>query len=248
MREPRITVLIAVAAGAAIVAAGSTPAARAQDSPAAVTGPSMQDAEVEAPASPTVIQLVERVMSTGDNAGLPFVVVDKVEAKVFVYGPDARFHGWTPALVGLAPGDDSEPGIGDRPMSGIRPEERTTPAGRFIASYGPAAGGKTVLWVDYDTAVSLHPVVTSNPKEHRLKRLRSADPADNRITYGCINVPARFYQEVVRPAFTGTRGVVYVLPDTKRVEDVFPALQMGAGQAPLALAGSGLKADAEAPE
>jgi hypothetical protein len=174
------------------------------------------------PREETTESLARWVAATGDNAGLPYVVVDKAKATVSVFGPDGLLLGSTPALLGQALGDDSVPGIGDRPLSQIRPEERTTPAGRFIAAYGPTEGGGETFWVDYATAVSLHPVPTANPKERRLQRLRSASPADNRITYGCINVSAAFYKAVVHKTFADTRGVVYVLPDTRPVQDVFP--------------------------
>ena len=101
------------------------------------------------------------------------------------------------------------------------PEERTTPAGRFVASLGYNVHGKDVLWVDYATAVSLHRVITTNPKERRLQRLASPTPLDHRISYGCINVPAKFYDNVVSPAFTGTYGIVYVLPETRSNSETF---------------------------
>ena len=78
-----------------------------------------------------------------------------------------------------------------------------------------------MLWVDYDAGVALHRVVTSNPKERRLQRLASASPAEHRISYGCINVPAAFYDGVVAPAFAHTSGVVYILPETRPMEAVF---------------------------
>jgi hypothetical protein len=182
-------------------------------------------------ASPLVVELAAWVNASDDHHGLPFVIVDKLGASLFVYGPDGTLLGSAPALVGLARGDDATPGIGKRPMSAIRPEERTTPAGRFVAAYGRAAGGRRVLWVDYVDAISLHPVVTSNPKEHRLARLKSAEPEDHRISYGCINVPATFYNQVVRPAFAKSTGLVYVLPDTKSVEEVFPGFRAPPQQA-----------------
>src|SRR5471032_2029500 len=103
----------------------------------------------------------------------------------------------------------------------MRPEERTTTAGRFVAALGRNFGGKEILWVDYDSAISLHPVVTTKPEERRLQRLATPTPLDNRISYGCINVPAKFFDNVVRPAFTGTNGIVYVLPETRLPREVF---------------------------
>jgi hypothetical protein len=118
-------------------------------------------------------------------------------------------------------GDVAVPGIGNRKMSSIRPEERTTPAGRFVASLGRNLSGVEILWVDYDTAISMHRVITTKPKEHRLQRLATPTPLDNRISYGCINVPVKFYVNVLRPAFTGTNGIVYVLPETMSARDFF---------------------------
>ena len=166
-------------------------------------------------------QLADWVVDSGDNLNLPFVIVDKVNARVFVFDAGGRIRGAAPALLGLARGDHSVPGIGERELSNIRPEERTTPAGRFVAAIGHNARGEDVVWVDYDGAVSMHRVITSNPKERRLHRLATPTPKDNRISYGCINVPVAFYETVVRPAFTGTEGIVYVLPEVRSMREVF---------------------------
>jgi hypothetical protein len=172
-------------------------------------------------ASPDVRYMANWVVDSGDNRGMPFVIVDKKDAKVFVFNADGRLRSAAPALLGSALGDDSVPGIGDRKLSSIRPEERTTPAGRFVAALDRNLHGEEILWVDYDAAISMHPVITTNPKEHRLQRLATSTPLDNRISYGCINVPAKFYKNVVHPAFTGTNGIVYVLPETRSAKEVF---------------------------
>jgi len=161
------------------------------------------------------------VVDSGDNHGMPFVIVDKKDAKVFVFNADGRLRSAAPALLGLALGDDAVPGIGDRKLSSMRPDERTTPAGRFVAALGRNLHGKEILWVDYDGGVSLHPVITTNLKEHRAQRLATPTPLDNRISYGCINVPAKFFENVVHPTFTGTNGIVYVLPETRSPQKVF---------------------------
>ena len=174
-------------------------------------------------AEDAVRKLADWVVMSGDNNGSPFIIIDKVTARVFVFDSQRQFLAATPALLGAALGDDSVPGIGERKLSAIRPEERTTPAGRFVARIGTATGNHEVLWVDFETAVSLHPIVNVR-KERRAQRLQSPSPEDNRITYGCINVPAPFYAQVVRPLFADTSGVVYILPETKALNEVFPAL------------------------
>lgn len=130
----------------------------------------------------TVARLADWVASTGDNEDMPYIVVDKTAAVVAVYDAKGKLLGSDAALVGSAQGDDSAPGVGDRELSDIPMEDRTTPAGRFIGGFGPAAGSDRVLWIDYATAISLHAVITSNPTEKRLDRLKSKTPDDNRST------------------------------------------------------------------
>jgi len=167
--------------------------------------------------------IADWVVDSGDNHQLPFVIVDKLSAKVFVFNASGQLRGSAPALLGLALGDESVPGIGSRKLSGIHPAERTTPAGRFVAALGRNLRGEEILWVDYKSAISLHRVLTSNRAEHRAQRLASTNLPDKRISYGCINVPADFYETVVSPIFTGTSGIVYVLPDTRALWKIFPS-------------------------
>jgi hypothetical protein len=172
-------------------------------------------------ASLDVRYLADWVIDSNNNRGLSFAILDKKEAKVFVFYGDGRLRSAASALLGAAVGDDSVPGIGNRKLASIRPEERTTPAGRFVAALDRNLHGKEMLWVDYDAAISMHPVITSNPLERRAERLATPSPLDKRISYGCINVPPEFFKNVVSPAFKGTNGIVYVLPETRAVQEVF---------------------------
>lgn len=182
-------------------------------------------ADSDKPPSETVSIVTNWIIASGDNGGLPFMVIDKVAAMVFLFDAEGQFIGATPALLGITAGDDSAPGVGDRELSDIKPEDRTTPAGRFVAKFGLASGNRNVLWVDYETSISLHPVITTNKKERRLQRLRSSSAYDNRITFGCINVPAKFYDNMVKPLFADTNGIVYILPEFKYLFEVFPAFR-----------------------
>lgn len=172
-------------------------------------------------ASHSVRQFADWILHSEDNAQQPFAIVDKVAARAYVFFADGRLRGTAPVLLGLAVGDHAVPGIGDRPLAAIRPHERTTPAGRFVAEMDRNLQGKEILWVDYELAVSIHPVVTSNRKERRLQRLNTRTALDNRISYGCINVPVNFFATVVRPTFVETGGIVYVLPESKPLAEVF---------------------------
>jgi hypothetical protein len=178
-------------------------------------------------ASRDVHHIADWVVDSGDNGGLPFVIVDKTDAKVFVFDAGGRIQGAAPALLGSARGDHTVPGIGDRELSDMPPETRTTAAGRFVAALGMSTRGEDVVWVDYDAAISLHRVITTRPQDRRLERLATPTPLDNRISYGCINVPKRFYETVVSPAFTGTDGIVYVLPETRTARELFGSYDVG---------------------
>jgi hypothetical protein len=195
-------------------------AAAAQADPAMLPPQQQVNFERES-ASPQARQIANWIIDSGDNQRLPFVIVDKTDARVFVFDADGRLLGAAAALLGAALGDDSVPGIGTRKLASIRPEERTTPAGRFVASLDRNLHGGEILWVDYESAISLHPVITSNPKERRAERLATPTPLDNRISYGCINVPVAFFHGVVSPAFKASNGIVYILPETRPMQKVF---------------------------
>jgi hypothetical protein len=168
-------------------------------------------------------QIANWIVHSSDNGALPFLIIDKRQAKVYAFNVDGRLRGAAPVLLGLSRGDESVPGIGERKIADIRPHERTTPAGRFIAELGVNTKGEDIIWVDYDSAVSMHRVRATNPKERRLTRLASPTPADNRISYGCINVPVQFYEGVLMPTMARRRAVVYVLPDVRSARALFGA-------------------------
>lgn len=175
----------------------------------------------EASATPEARYIADWIADSRDNAGAEFLIVDKISAHLYVFDSDARLRASTPVLLGTAIGDDSAPGIGARPLAEVLLEERTTPAGRFVAERGHNLRGEDVVWVDYDAAVSMHRVLHTNPAEQRLQRLATPTAQDNRISYGCINVPAAFYESAVRPMFATRRAIVYVLPEVRSVHQVF---------------------------
>jgi hypothetical protein len=173
------------------------------------------------PFSSEARQIADWVVDSGDNKDKPFAIVDKVAAKVFVFEPDGHLRGAAPALLGIAKGDHNAPGIGERELSAIRLQDRTTPAGRFVATMGFNNKGKDILWVDYDSALSMHRVINTRPQDRRPHRLATPTPLDNRISFGCINVPIKFFDTVVSPTFTGKEGIVYILPETKSAQSLF---------------------------
>jgi hypothetical protein len=170
------------------------------------------------PASADVRRVANWVADSGDNQAMNYAVVDKVAAKVFLFDPQGRLLAAAPALLGSAHGDDTVPGIGEKPIKDVLPDEKTTPAGRFVAEVGESSSrGEDVVWVDYDAAVSMHRVLKV---PERLKSLASPTPDDNRMSFGCINLPDTFYEHHLRPA--ADRGlVIYVLPETRPLKQTF---------------------------
>jgi len=171
--------------------------------------------------SGTVIELAGWVVAAKDSQGYPFAVIDKAAAQILVFGGDGRLRGAAPGLFGSAIGDHSAPGIAGLALREIPGRDRTTPAGRFVGGFGPSIDAGRVLWVDYDSSVSMHPTATGVPAERRVERLASPSPDDNRVTHGCINISPEFYEQVIRPTFE-RGGVFYILPDAAPMEETFP--------------------------
>jgi hypothetical protein len=155
----------------------------------------------------------DAILQSRDHGGSEFVIIDKKHATLYVFN--------SAVLLGSAVGDDSVPDIGSRPLDQVRPEERTTPAGRFVAERGRNTAGEDIVWVDYDAAVSMHRVRAANVKERRLERLATPSTDDNRISYGCVNIPKPFYEAVIAPTFAQKSAIVYVLPEVKALHEVF---------------------------
>lgn len=176
---------------------------------------------VPRPAPGTPLERVAQWAAMGDAGGRPYVIIDKAAARVMVFDAQGRPVHSVPALLGSALGDDSTPGIGDKPLSQIKPEERITPAGRFVAQLGENLNGEDIVWIDYDSAVSMHRVRKVKESERRFERLASETSEDNRISNGCINLPVAFYEQVLKPLVEAGPTMVYVLPEQRPLHEVF---------------------------
>jgi|KBSSwiStaDraftv2_1062776.scaffolds.fasta_scaffold68107_2 hypothetical protein len=211
-------------------AASSTRKSNTPSTPNA-NAPKPPEARDPAALSADASAALARVMQSSDNAGAPFIIIDKRNAHLWLFDAQGQARGHTAVLLGLARGDDTVPGIGDKPLEKIKPGERTTPAGRFIAEAGRNARGDDIYWIDYDSAVSMHRVHDVDRGDRRLERLATPSVADNRISYGCINVPAAFYDQTLLPAIGRARPVVYLLPETRPLNTLFDPGQV-AGRSP----------------
>lgn len=207
--------------------AAAAPAATKADRPRAKAAPPARQDKLVARyadfgrehASTDVRRLAHWVADSRDNGARAFVVIDKREARVYLFDPQARLQAAAPALLGSARGDDTAPGVGDKPIAEVLDEEKTTPAGRFIAEVGESSSrGEDVVWVDYDAAVSMHRIIQV---PERLRAMATPTPEDNRMSFGCINLPVPFYEQALRPTVDRTGAVVYVLPETRSLQQTF---------------------------
>ena len=190
--------------------------------PGAIVGKYVKRANLKSEvASAEARQMADWVVDSGDNKHMPFVILDKKEAKVYVFHAHGGLRGAAPVLLGITVGDDSFPGVGNKPLRDVKPEEKTTPAGRFLAASDKNNHGADIVWIDYESSVSLHAVVKGTPAERRAERLASPLPSERRISFGCVNVPANFFKTALHASFKKSDGIVYVLPETRSVNQVF---------------------------
>ena len=175
--------------------------------------------EITAP--PLIESFAADVMRAHDAEGRPFAIIDKPQAGIWVFDAQGHLLAQSAVLVGQARGDVAPPDIGTRPLNQVQPHEKITASGRFVTEAGRNTRHEDIVWLDYDAAMSMHRV-RHVPGEQRPKRLATPDVADNRISYGCVNIPPDFYDRQIKPLFSTNPGVVYILPEGKSVSSVFP--------------------------
>ncbi len=173
------------------------------------------------PVSAGVREVANWAFFTHDNQGRAVVILDKQAATVYSFDPNGKLVADAPVLLGLTVGDDTVPGVGDKPLADVRDDEKTTPAGRFVAVPGWDDSGVDVVWIDYGAAVAMHRVIDKVRAERRPERLASPNAQDRRISFGCINLPIPFYEQVLSPTVHKTGAIVYVLPEVKTPHEVF---------------------------
>lgn len=165
-------------------------------------------------ASADVREVAQWVLDAADHRRRPFAIVDKNDARIYVFDAGGTLIGASATLLGSARGDASPRDIANRAPDSLLPSERTTPAGRFASEPGHNDKGEAIVWIDYDASLALHRLRPAPAAQRRAQRLASASPEDNRISLGCIVVPGEFYDAVIAPYLGRRRGVVYVLPES----------------------------------
>ena len=162
-------------------------------------------------AAPEVQQVAAWAVDSLDHAGLPFVVIDKVRARLFAFDPQGRLQGSAPVLLGASHEDG--------------PAAPATPAGRFVADPQLSARSDGIVWVHADTMLSLYEVASSAAPGPRLQRLASDNVQDKRISDGSLHVAADFYRDHLS-ALRWQDSIAYVLPEALPWQQVFGAARL----------------------
>jgi hypothetical protein len=151
------------------------------------------------------------VQQSKDNAGRPYIIADKQSGEIHIVGADGQVKATAPALYGRKMGDGMT--IGETPAGIFTIHQEAAPAsyGGDLQQFATAPDGDVY---------AIHRVLTNN-KQDRPGRLASPTAEDNRISLGCINIPADLYNKYLSGKFDGK---LYVLPDQRSLGDVFKGI------------------------
>lgn len=144
----------------------------------------------------------------------PVLVLDKENASLTVYYPDTQTRITQPALLGRIKSDKLD-------MTNYDHEERAngiTPSGTFTVNneFSWQLNEPMLVFIQGAYAVdAIHPLWTRNPDQHRVQRLYSPTPADNRVTGGCVNVDPDFFYNVLVNLPNGTKFTI--LPEAEKL-------------------------------
>lgn len=151
------------------------------------------------------------VRQSHDNNGQRYVIADKAAGTIHIMDAAGNELASAPALYGKRTGDGMS--LGETPAGVFMLHNQSAPRsyGGDLQQFATAPNGDIY---------AVHRVLTNN-NQNRQGRLDSATPNDNRVSLGCINIPADIYNKFLNKGF---QGKLYVLPDQKKLGDVFPGL------------------------
>jgi hypothetical protein len=167
-------------------------------------------------------QLAQWVLNNRDNAGYPFAIVDKLTATISYFGVDGKMINSGSALLGLTKGVDFAPNP-NKTLEELEgdTQNKVTTAGRYptITQHSEEYGDVIRTNKKEHSAEAIHRVYTGEPSEKRQHRLDTKTVADNRISFGCINVDPSFVKGIADSFRQG--GVVYVMPESVQGKEAF---------------------------
>jgi hypothetical protein len=179
--------------------------------------------------SDNVRVMADWVMGNRDNRGKPFTIADKTEGSIYFFDGTGTLVEAAPAIYGSAKGDVLSERQLRQGIASTRANkaDQITPAGRFeTATSKSRAYGEVVpvMSKKAGSRIAIHKVFLGREStEKRQRRLSTPTGADNRISLGCINVPASVAKSAAGLFREG--GIVYVLPETKAGKELFSGFE-----------------------
>jgi hypothetical protein len=176
--------------------------------------------------SATAAIVADWIVGTKDAKGKPFFVVDKPSATAYIFDAAGKLQGAAPVLLGQNSKADVLPASGiDKTIEQTTKAEKVTPAGRFEGKVTPNAEyGSILTFLKLANSVlAMHKTYLGSASERRQQRLDSPTAEDNFVSYGCINIDAKFYKQFVETGFKDG-GVMYITPMTQSLESTFQGL------------------------
>ncbi len=151
------------------------------------------------------------IRQTHDNNGQRYVIADKAAGTIHIMDAAGNELATAPALYGKRTGDGMS--LGETPAGVFMLHNQSAPHsyGGDLQQFATAPNGDIY---------AVHRVLTNN-NQNRQGRLDTPTAADNRVSLGCINIPADIYNQYLNKGF---QGKLYVLPDQKKLSEVFPGL------------------------
>lgn len=161
-------------------------------------------------------------LNTGN--GKAFLVVDKPNAMLYAFSADGALLNKTPVLTGKSIADVAPESATGKNLDNYTDAEKVTPAGKFTGKFTYSADYGSIIALDEtndgSSLIAVHRTYLGTPSENRAGRLASPTTADNRISYGCVNVPSAFYDSVIAPNYVGESQVI-VMPDKSDAKKFF---------------------------
>lgn len=145
------------------------------------------------------------------------IIADKPRGTLHVFYGRTYFAS-SPMLYGRLRKDDFPGGSMEASYTLAIPlsQKMVTPAGMFplTKQLNDPTYGTTLDFAQYkDYRLAIHPVYLGSPAERREERLQTAAASDNAISFGCINVPADFFSNYLKPLKIGAGSTLYILPN-----------------------------------
>lgn len=177
------------------------------------TSHALRVAPARTPLPSDVAAIRDEILKTHDAHGLPFLILEKERARLHVFDALGVLLGSSPILLGPPLEEVASGPFMARRIPATTVDAQVAPTGRFLAEQGVNLQGEDVVWIDFAAGLAMERLSGSAEAEKRRPRANGPKARGSRIACSCVNVPAGFYDRVVKPSMGLGKAVVYLLPE-----------------------------------